>query len=78
VLGHNRYDYFNPNRELLWIRFPRLWEEVRNEHKTMAGLPWCLFESFETLGLDQLYMYRCPSKHANPEAQMGMKREFLN
>lgn len=77
ILGHNKYDYYLPKRELLWIRFDKRWQDALDAGETLAGLPECIFMSFEWLTLDELQWVRCPAKEQNPNALKGMSREFL-
>jgi hypothetical protein len=77
ILGHNKYDYYLPKRELLWTRFDKKWQEALDNGETLAGLPECIFMTFEWLTLDELQWVRCPAKDKNSNALKGMSREFL-
>ena len=78
-LGHNRFAYDNPNREIYWVRFKSSLDKAffaRNSAK--SGLPYCLTERMFDYNLMEVNERTCPSMKTDDTAQLGMTVKFLN
>jgi hypothetical protein len=76
-IGHNKYDYFLAEKELLWLRHDESWSSASHRGSTVMGLPHCISDTFNWLQLDEYWWARCPGKDKNEQAQSGMTKEFL-
>ena len=72
-LGHNRYAYDNPNRDVYWTRFQSpLDKAFRDRHTAQSGLPYCITERMFDYNIMEVTERACPSFKTDDTAQLGM------